>query len=111
MGAAVAEPRADAGGAARQDGGSGIHPDYGRDSGDRAIIVDCTTMTTFYRLLGFLRPYRRGVAVSAALACFAMVMTVLIPYLTGLAVEAIQKRGDALKAPRAGRCARTTGTS
>ncbi|HXB16840.1 MAG TPA: ABC transporter ATP-binding protein [Solirubrobacteraceae bacterium] len=48
-------------------------------------------MTTFYRLLGFLRPYRRGVAVSAALACFAMVMTVLIPYLTGLAVEAIQK--------------------
>jgi ATP-binding cassette subfamily B protein len=49
-------------------------------------------MTTFYRLLGFLRPYRRGVAVSAALASFAMVMTVLIPYLTGLAVEAI-KRG------------------
>src|SRR3954467_6296873 len=49
-------------------------------------------MTTFYRLLGFLRPYRRGVALSAALACFAMVMTVLIPYLTGLAVEAI-KRG------------------
>src|SRR5579871_5041963 len=48
-------------------------------------------MTTFYRLLGFLRPYRRGVAVSAALACFAMVMTVLIPYLTGLAVEAIEK--------------------
>ena len=48
-------------------------------------------MTTFYRLLGFLRPYRRGVAVSAALAALAMVMTVLIPYLTGLAVEAINK--------------------
>src|SRR5437764_1426092 len=48
-------------------------------------------MTTFYRLLGFLRPYRRGVAVSAALACFAIVMTVLVPYLTGLAVEAIQR--------------------
>ncbi len=47
-------------------------------------------MTTFYRLLGFLRPYRRGVAVSCALACAAMVMTVLIPYLTGLAVEAIK---------------------
>ena len=47
-------------------------------------------MSTFYRLLGFLRPYRRGVAVSAALACVAMVMTVLIPYLTGLAVEAIK---------------------
>ncbi len=47
-------------------------------------------MSTFYRLLGFLRPYRRGVAVSAALACAAMVMTVLVPYLTGLAVEAIK---------------------
>ncbi len=47
-------------------------------------------MSTFYRLLGFLRPYRRGVGVSAALACCAMVMTVLIPYLTGLAVEAIK---------------------
>ena len=47
-------------------------------------------MSTFYRLLGFLRPYRRGVAVSAGLACVAMVMTVLVPYLTGLAVEAIK---------------------
>jgi ATP-binding cassette subfamily B protein len=47
-------------------------------------------MTTFYRLLGFLRPYRRGVLASAALACLAMVMTVLLPYLTGLAVEAIK---------------------
>jgi len=54
-------------------------------------------MSTFYRLLGFLRPYRRGVGVSAALACLAMVMTVLLPYLTGLAVEAI-KRGDAHRA-------------
>ena len=79
------------------DGGSGTHPDYGRDRRDRAIIVDCTTMTTFYRLLGFLRPYRRGVAVSAALACIAMVMTVLIPYLTGLAVEAIQRGADHAK--------------
>ena len=49
-------------------------------------------MTTFYRLLGFLRPYKRGLVVSWALASFAMVMTVLLPYLTGLAVEAI-KRG------------------
>jgi len=47
-------------------------------------------MSTFNRLLGFLRPYRRGVAVSAALACAAMVMTVLVPYLTGLAVNAIK---------------------
>jgi ABC-type multidrug transport system fused ATPase/permease subunit len=48
-------------------------------------------MTTFYRLLGFLRPYRRGVIVSGALASAAMVMTVLIPYLTGQAGEAIHE--------------------
>ena len=48
-------------------------------------------MSTFYRLLGFLRPYRRGVIVSGVLASIAMVMTVLIPYLTGQAGEAIHK--------------------
>jgi ATP-binding cassette subfamily B protein len=48
-------------------------------------------MTTFYRLLGFLRPYKRGLIASWGLASFAMVMTVLLPYLTGLAVEAIRR--------------------
>jgi ATP-binding cassette subfamily B protein len=48
-------------------------------------------MRTFYRLLGFLRPYRRGVIVSGALASVAMVMTVLVPYLTGQAGEAIHE--------------------
>ena len=47
-------------------------------------------MSTFYRLLGFLRPYKRGLITSWALASLAMVMTVLVPYLTGLAVEAIR---------------------
>ncbi len=47
-------------------------------------------MTTFNRLLGFLRPYKRGLIASWALASLAMVMTVLLPYLTGLAVEAIK---------------------
>jgi ABC-type multidrug transport system fused ATPase/permease subunit len=47
-------------------------------------------MTTFYRLLGFLRPYKRGLIASWALASSAMVMTVLVPHLTGLAVEAIR---------------------
>jgi ABC-type multidrug transport system fused ATPase/permease subunit len=47
-------------------------------------------MTTFYRLLGFLRPYKRGLIVSWLLASAAMVMTVLIPHFTGSAVEAIQ---------------------
>jgi ATP-binding cassette subfamily B protein len=48
-------------------------------------------MRTFYRLLGFLSPYRRGVIASAALAACAMAMTVLIPYLTGQAGEAIHE--------------------
>jgi ABC-type multidrug transport system fused ATPase/permease subunit len=47
-------------------------------------------MTTFYRLLGFLRPYKRGLTASWLLASIAMVMTVLLPYLTGRAVDALQ---------------------
>ncbi len=46
-------------------------------------------MSTFYRLLGFLRPYKRGVIVSWILASFAMAMSVLLPVLTGYAVETI----------------------
>jgi ABC-type multidrug transport system fused ATPase/permease subunit len=48
-------------------------------------------MKTFYRLLGFLSPYKRGLGVSWALASLAMVMTVALPELTGHAVEAISK--------------------
>src|SRR3954454_17794341 len=47
-------------------------------------------MATFLRLLGWLRPYRRGVVVSALLAAVAMVMTVAIPWLTGRAIDRIQ---------------------
>jgi ABC-type multidrug transport system fused ATPase/permease subunit len=50
-------------------------------------------MSTFVRLLGFLRPYKRGLTTSWLLASLAMVMTVLLPYVTGLAVEAIRKGG------------------
>ncbi len=46
-------------------------------------------MSIFYRLLGFLRPYKRGVIVSWILASFAMAMSVLLPLLTGEAVETI----------------------
>ncbi len=46
-------------------------------------------MATFYRLLGFLRPYRRGLTVSWILASLAMVMTVALPLLTGRAVQTI----------------------
>src|SRR5579859_3955279 len=47
-------------------------------------------MPTFRRLLGFLRPYRRGVSWSFVLAFGAMVMTVLIPYLTGRAIDSVR---------------------
>jgi ABC-type multidrug transport system fused ATPase/permease subunit len=47
-------------------------------------------MTTFYRLLGFLRPYRRALGASWVLASLAMVVTVAIPYLTGRAVDTLQ---------------------
>src|ERR687894_1734215 len=49
-------------------------------------------MRTFWRLLGFLRPYRRGVIVSFVLAAAAMGVSVLIPYLVGRTVDDI--RGD-----------------
>jgi ABC-type multidrug transport system fused ATPase/permease subunit len=45
-------------------------------------------MRTFQRLLGFLRPYRVGVTWSFVLAFGAMGATVLIPYLTGRAIDA-----------------------
>jgi ABC-type multidrug transport system fused ATPase/permease subunit len=47
-------------------------------------------MLIFRRLLVFLRPYVRGVSWSFALAAGAMGMTVLIPWLTGLAIDAIR---------------------
>jgi ABC-type multidrug transport system fused ATPase/permease subunit len=46
-------------------------------------------MAIFYRLLGFLRPYKRGMIISWALASLAMVMTVAIPALVGRAVQII----------------------
>jgi ATP-binding cassette subfamily B protein len=46
-------------------------------------------MSVFLRLLGFLRPYKRAVVVSFLLAFGAMGTTVLIPYLTGRAIDAI----------------------
>jgi ABC-type multidrug transport system fused ATPase/permease subunit len=48
-------------------------------------------MKIFYRLLGFLSPYKRGLIISWGLASLAMVMTVALPALAGAAVEAIRK--------------------
>src|SRR5918992_68777 len=47
-------------------------------------------MRTFWRLLGFLRPYRGGVLVSFALAAAAMGSGVLIPYLVGHTIDEIR---------------------
>jgi ABC-type multidrug transport system fused ATPase/permease subunit len=47
-------------------------------------------VSTFRRLLGFLRPYRRGVWVSLVLAALAMAGTVAIPWLTGRAIDQIR---------------------
>jgi len=51
-------------------------------------------MRTFYRLLGFLRPYKRGLTISWLLASVAMVMAVGIPYLSGRAVDAIKSGAE-----------------
>jgi ABC-type multidrug transport system fused ATPase/permease subunit len=46
-------------------------------------------MKIFNRLLGFLRPYKRGMIISWTLASLAMVMTVALPALIGHAVQII----------------------
>ena len=48
-------------------------------------------MQTYRRLMGFLRPYRRQLWGSLIFAWAAMGMTVLIPYLIGSAVNAIER--------------------
>jgi ABC-type multidrug transport system fused ATPase/permease subunit len=47
-------------------------------------------VATFVRLLGWLRPYRLGLVVSALLAAVAMVMTVAIPWLSGRAIDRVR---------------------
>jgi ABC-type multidrug transport system fused ATPase/permease subunit len=51
-------------------------------------------VSTFWRLIGFLRPYRRAVIGSLIFAWLAMVMTVLIPWLVGQAVNAVEPPSD-----------------
>src|SRR5215210_7129951 len=53
-------------------------------------------MHTFRRLLGFLRPYRRAVVVSFALAGAAMGTGVAIPFIVGRTVDEIRGGGDDL---------------
>ena len=53
-------------------------------------------MSTFWRLLGFLKPYRAGALWSLVLAALAMVATVAIPWLTGRAIDGLEAgdKGD-----------------
>src|SRR5918995_1385700 len=51
--------------------------------------VSCSCVSIFWRLLGFLRPYRSGVIWSLVLAALAMVATVAIPWLTGQAIDRV----------------------
>ena len=53
-------------------------------------------MQTFWRLLGFLRPYRGPVAASFVLAAAAMGTGVLIPFLVGRTVDEIRSGGTDL---------------
>jgi ABC-type multidrug transport system fused ATPase/permease subunit len=52
-------------------------------------------VSTFWRLLSFLRPYRAAAIWSLVLAGLAMGATVLIPFLTGRAVDAIGRNDRA----------------
>ena len=56
-------------------------------------------MKIFFRLLGFLRPYRRGVVWSFVLAAVAMVAGVAIPALVGQTIDAIRTGDDTLLWP------------
>jgi ABC-type multidrug transport system fused ATPase/permease subunit len=58
-------------------------------------------MRTYRRLMGFLRPYRPQLWGSLAFAWAAMGMTVLIPWLVGRAVNAIQNGDRAALLPLA----------
>jgi ATP-binding cassette, subfamily B, bacterial len=47
-------------------------------------------VSTFWRLLAFLRPYRTGAVSSLVLAALAMVATAAIPWLVGRAIDGVQ---------------------
>ena len=74
----------------------------------RSSVVSCGCVRTFIRLLGFLRPYRRGAIWSVVLAGIAMLGTAAIPWLIGRAIDDIDagdksRPRDAVRAARRGR--------
>lgn len=85
--AGVAQSRADPDSHADREYGAGTpaDPEY------RTTLYE---VKTFGRLLGFLRPYRAGVAWSFLLAAGAMLAISAIPYLTGRAIDAAKVHHD-----------------
>src|SRR6266487_719983 len=79
----------------------GSRTQYRRLPNTSLYIVEAR-MTTFRRLLGFLRPYRRDVVLSLVFAWAAMGMTVLIPFLVGQTVNAIERHDTGALLPLAG---------
>jgi ABC-type multidrug transport system fused ATPase/permease subunit len=72
-----------------------LNPLYGgqlpaRGLGGLYFTLYSGLMRTYRRLMGFLRPYRRQLWGSLVFAWIAMGMTVLIPWLIGRAVNAIE---------------------
>ena len=67
-------------------------------------------MSTFWRLLGFLRPYRAGAVWSLVLAALAMVATVAIPWLTARAIDGLEAgdKGDLRRYAAADRASRAS---
>ncbi len=59
-------------------------------------------MATLRRLMGFLRPHRRALWGSLVFAWAAMGMTVLIPWLVGRTVDAIERQDEGALLPLAG---------
>ncbi len=74
--------------AALAESGPGWHP--ASLSLHFTLYSEAQMPTTFRRLLAFLRPYKRQNVASIVLASLAMAVTVLIPWLVGRVVNAIQ---------------------
>ncbi len=54
-------------------------------------VVSCGCVRTFFRLLGFLRPYRAGAIWSVVLSGVAMVGTAALPWLIGRAIDDVDR--------------------
>jgi ATP-binding cassette subfamily B protein len=63
-------------------------------SEDGSVDATPRSLRTFARLLGFLRPYRRSLAVSSVLAIGSQVAGILVPVLTGVVINELSGAKD-----------------